>query len=141
MSKHRGASFLTSTGDRFPSSLNSLNINTINTNEGTSCAVRRSQYVSLLSAVPETLDRKHFHQAGMCVHTSSVKGPPQVCAETYRTVPCGGSHGNGVIVWCVFKVGPKPNHYSPKSKGGCFHIILMFMSVTVITALSEGEDQ
>lgn len=31
-------------------------------------------------SVPETLDRKLFHQEGMCVHTSSVKGPPQVCA-------------------------------------------------------------
>lgn len=33
-----------------------------------------------LFTVQETLDRKHVQQEGMCVHTSSVQGPPQVCA-------------------------------------------------------------
>ncbi|MCI4378871.1 hypothetical protein PGIGA_G00221330 [Pangasianodon gigas] len=28
--------------------------------------------------VPEILDREHFHQEGMCLHTASVQGPTQM---------------------------------------------------------------
>lgn len=76
----------------------------VNTNMRSISCCHCSQYATFsLFTVPETLDRKHFHQEGMCVHTSSVKGPPQVCAWTYCSVPCGDSHGNSVIAWCVLK--------------------------------------
>lgn len=53
--------------------------------------------------VPETLDRKHFHQKGMCAHTSSVKGPPQVCAR-WTAVLSPDGHGNGGnCMVCVVK--------------------------------------
>lgn len=70
---------------------------------GSSAAIHCSLHLTIplsLFPVPETLDRKHFQQEGMCVHTSSVKGPPQVCAQTSCSVPSGDCHGNAVIVWC-----------------------------------------
>lgn len=45
--------------------------------------------------VPETLDRKHFQQEGMRIHTSSVKGPPQVCAQASCSAASADCHGNG----------------------------------------------
>lgn len=69
------------------------------------------------SAVPETLDRKHFQQEGMRIHTSSVKGPPQVCARTSCRVASGDCHGNGCnCMVCVLRVGPSAKHHSATSK-------------------------
>lgn len=35
-------------------------------------------------AVPEVLDRKHFHQEGMCLHTARVQRPAQVNAHKHN---------------------------------------------------------
>lgn len=68
-----------------------------------SAAILFSGNLFSLFAVQETLDRKHFQQEGMRVHTSSVKGPPQVCAQTFCIVLSGDYHGHDVITRCVLK--------------------------------------
>lgn len=73
------------------------------TNQISCCPSLTSGHLFSLFAVQETLDRKHFQQEGMRVHTSSVKGPPQVCAQTSCIVLSGDYHGHDVITRCVLK--------------------------------------